>query len=183
MDWKSEYKRERKANWEEIAEAIHQAVTMDDVIALYVPGASPRQHRIPCPIHNGKDYNFSFTEKGFKCFVCGESGDVVKFVEKMLDISRTNAMRRINENLNLNLPIDRIATVTESHALDERIKVAREREYARQLYQQEYDDLMDEWCKLDKIKRTDDPNSDEYADAVRRMPYIEYRIDTLKEPG
>ncbi|MGH7618176.1 MAG: CHC2 zinc finger domain-containing protein, partial [Gemmatimonadaceae bacterium] len=34
--------------------------------------------RGPCPFHHGKNDNFSVTTRGgYKCFVCGEAGDVL----------------------------------------------------------------------------------------------------------
>lgn len=43
--------------------------------------------RGPCPFHHGKHDNFSVTTKGgYKCFKCGESGDVFTFVQKHLGL-------------------------------------------------------------------------------------------------
>jgi DNA primase len=41
-------------------------------------------NRCPCPLHNGKDNNFAVYEdtNTFRCYVCGEGGDVVRFIEK-----------------------------------------------------------------------------------------------------
>ena len=75
------YKRELSAKIEDIAETIHASVTIEEALRLYCPGTEIRHHRCPCPIHNGKDYNFSFTENGYRCFVCGASGDVISLVK------------------------------------------------------------------------------------------------------
>ncbi|MDR0984499.1 MAG: DNA primase [Ruminococcus sp.] len=42
-------------------------------------------NRCPCPLHNGKDNNFAVYEdtNTFRCYVCGEGGDVVRFIEKI----------------------------------------------------------------------------------------------------
>lgn len=181
-NWNESYRPERRASWEDISTTIRESVKMDELIPIYAPAYPPRHHRIPCPIHNGRDYNFSFTDKGYKCFVCGESGDQIKFVEKVLNISRQDAMRKINDDLRLNLPIDRFSNSADFGIINERVKVARERELARQLYEAEYKQLMDEWCRLDKISRTADPDSKEYEQAVKRLPEIAYRIDNLEEP-
>ena len=69
MDWAKEYKRIRRATWGEIAQEIHDRVTMRDAIAMYAPAVNIKGNRCQCPIHNGKDLNFSFTQSGYKCFV------------------------------------------------------------------------------------------------------------------
>lgn len=50
--------------------------------------------RGPCPFHHGKNNNFSVSPVGgYKCFVCGESGDVFTFVEKHLGLDFVEAVK------------------------------------------------------------------------------------------
>jgi DNA primase len=50
--------------------------------------------RGPCPFHHGKNDNFSVTTKGgYKCFVCGESGDVFEFARKHLGFDFVEAVK------------------------------------------------------------------------------------------
>jgi DNA primase len=50
--------------------------------------------RGPCPFHHGKDANFSVTTRGgYKCFVCGESGDVFTFVQKHLGLDFVESVK------------------------------------------------------------------------------------------
>ena len=50
--------------------------------------------RGPCPFHHGKNDNFSVTARGgYKCFVCGESGDVFTFVQKHLGLDFAEAVK------------------------------------------------------------------------------------------
>ena len=50
--------------------------------------------RGPCPFHHGKNNNFSVSPTGgYKCFVCGESGDVFTFVEKHLGLDFVEAVK------------------------------------------------------------------------------------------
>lgn len=89
----------------EYAVAIKQSLTMGDILRSYVP-AEPRKNRIPCPIHNGADYNFSFNDNGYHCFVCGASGDVIGFVQQYFNMSFSEAVNKLNDDFNLNLPIN-----------------------------------------------------------------------------
>ena len=181
MDWTKAYRPERKADWADIADAIHNAVTMDDVIHAYAPEVRTRNRRCPCPIHNGKDLNFSYTRNGYKCFVCGASGDAIGFAQTMCGLhSRADAMKRINADFRLNLPIN--GTLSAIQSADLALKrVERERkEKAHAEWEETYNSLWAEWIECDKAKRTADPESENYANAVKRIDYISYKIDCLK---
>lgn len=88
----------------EYAFAIKQQISMRDVIRRYT-ACEPKKSRIPCPIHNGTDYNFSFNDGGFHCFVCGASGDVIGFVQQYFDLSFSDAVAKLNNDFCLCLPI------------------------------------------------------------------------------
>ena len=180
MDWSKGYKRESKASWDNIAEAIHDTVTMGEIVKVYAPSPPPRHNRIPCPFHNGKDYNLSFMPHGYKCFVCGATGDAIAFVKDLLGLStRADAMRRINQDLGLRLPLDGEVDARFSETAINRRKEAQERERIRQEWWAQYHALMDEWIECDKVKRTAEPMSDEWCNAVKRLEYIGYLLDGL----
>lgn len=180
MDWSSSYRPERKASWEDIAQAIRDTVTMDDVLDAYCPGIQRRNHRMPCPIHNGKDPNFSYTRTGYKCFVCGASGDVVAFVMDITGLrSRADAMRRINADLRLGLPIGEEINAAQSAEISRRRAETERKRQEQEQWRERYHALMDEWVELDKAKRTADPGSTEWADAVKRIDYVSYLLDSL----
>ena len=178
MDWNAAYKRERRATWDEIAQAIHDTVTVADIVRTYLPEYTPRHNRIPCPIHNGKDYNFSYTQSGYKCFVCGASGDVIALVKEVCELStRADAMKRINADLRLGLPIGCEITQADENAIRERQKAARERERVRQEWEDGYNALWDEWCRLDRQRMCCPPGTKEYADTVEALTRVGYDID------
>ena len=181
----SDFREERKADWSDIADAIHDSVTMENVIAMYFPQLPTRNHRCPCPFHNGKDYNFSFTKRGYKCFVCGASGDVITFVKEACELSTmADAMKRINADFRLGLPIDGTLSAIQSATLALRRAEAEKKKAAEEDWWNTYHALMDEWIRLDSIRRNGDPDSDEYAYAVNNIDRISYEIDCLKaEPG
>jgi DNA primase len=53
-------------------------------------------YRGPCPFHHGKNPNFSVTARGgYKCFRCGESGDVFTFVQKHLGVDFVEAVKLV----------------------------------------------------------------------------------------
>ena len=175
-----DFQPERKVEWSDIAQAIHDTVTMDEALAMYSPSTPRRRHRCPCPIHNGKDYNFSYTEHGYKCFVCGASGDVIGFVKEVCELAtRPDAMKRINEDFRLNLSTNGTLSAIQSANLALKRKEAEEKRAAEQAWEDEYHRLMDEWVRLDTIKRTADPSSEEYADAVKNIDFVSFQLDML----
>jgi DNA primase len=56
-------------------------------------------YRGPCPFHQGTHRNFSVSAKrgSYKCFVCGEGGDVFTFLQKRLGLDWPAAVRLVGE--------------------------------------------------------------------------------------
>ena len=182
--WSKEYKPQRRAEISDIAQAIRDTIGMDDVVRVYAPSHAPRKQRIPCPIHHGEDYNMSFTNTGFKCFVCGASGDVISFVKAVCGFkTRVEAMRRINADFSLHLPIDGDAAPCFSEEAAVRRKKAEERKRAVEEWRAEYDRLWDEWSRLDILLSSLDPSDPDDAEdisvAIAKKTDIEHRLDTL----
>ncbi len=171
------------------ADIIKSHVTMQQAIALYAPNSAPRLNRIPCPIHNGDNYNLHYSDKLYHCFVCGEGGDVIKFVQHIFKINFMCAVRKINEDFGLNLPLDRKPTLREQREAEIRqreIMVERAKtEAAKRAYDALYGSLWDEYARLDKQRRDYAPQSAEeeinplYVEAVSNISNVCYRIDTL----
>ena len=181
MDWSKIYKPERKIAWDDIAHVIHASVTMEDVLSAYCPGTERRHRRCPCPIHNGKDYNFSYTRDHFKCFVCGASGDVIAFVKEVCELAtRADAMRRISEDFHLGF-FDTI-TMPELRAKVSKARDAANKRKAEQAaWWDRYHELMDLFVEYQKTLDHGNPESKEYAEAARNIATIEYQLDSLPQ--
>ncbi len=65
-----------------------------------------RTWRGPCPLHGGEGPNFSVDPvRGiFKCFVCGEGGDVFAFVMKHAGLDFPAAIRHVAEKIGIEVP-------------------------------------------------------------------------------
>jgi len=65
-----------------------------------------RTWRGPCPLHGGEGPNFSVDPvRGiFKCFVCGEGGDVFAFVMKRTGLDFPSAIRHVAEKVGIEVP-------------------------------------------------------------------------------
>lgn len=67
---------------------------------------SGRTWRGPCPLHGGEGPNFSVdpAKNLFKCFTCGESGDVFSFPMKMLGMGFLDAVRFVAQRCGVEIP-------------------------------------------------------------------------------
>jgi DNA primase len=80
---------------DEVVERVREEADIVSIIGEFVKlkrvGTS---FRGPCPFHHGKNANFSVSAKGgYKCFVCGESGDVFTFVQKHLGLDFVESVK------------------------------------------------------------------------------------------
>ena len=59
-----------------------------------------------CPFHHEKTPSFALNESDqfYHCFGCGESGDVIKFVQSMENIEFMDAVKMLAERVNLPMP-------------------------------------------------------------------------------
>ncbi|MCE2940254.1 MAG: DNA primase [Gemmatimonadota bacterium] len=82
---------------EQVADAADIVAIVGEHVRLKRTGNSWRG---PCPFHGGKGPNFSVQPgKGYKCFVCGESGSVFTFLQKHLGLSFVEAVKQVGERV------------------------------------------------------------------------------------
>ena len=164
-----------------VAERIKDQLTMGDVLERYgIP--TSRNGRIPCPIHHGKDKNFSYSDKYYKCFVCGKSGSVIDFAMDLFDLDFRQAIIRLNDDFGMNLLSASASPVSplreRNRILEERR--AREREKATVL--REMNDLTQRFRDLQDARHThcpkcpDDPPDSQFIASLQECDYIDYRI-------
>ena len=173
----------------DIASAIVELVSLPQAVALYSP-YKPRHNRIPCPIHDGENYNLSFNKEVYYCFKCHDGGNVIRFVMHTFDIGYAEALEKLNEDFKLGLPIGRKATIREARALERSRRVQREtakRSEAERLEREKrYWDLVSQWIKYDNDIRDLEPSpfDDEiepgYVEALQRIDYTRYLISELE---
>ena len=87
------------------AEVIKSKVSVPSVVEMYLPTVKPLHNRIPCPIHNGTDRNLLLHNDHFYCFVCNEGGDAIRLVRHIFGCDFMTALKRLNEDFALNLPL------------------------------------------------------------------------------
>lgn len=83
---------------------IKEAVDLVDLAGSYVElKKAGKNYKACCPFHQEKTPSFivSPDRQTFKCFGCGESGDLFAFVEKMEHVDFPEAIRRIAERYHI----------------------------------------------------------------------------------
>lgn len=78
---------------------------------------SGKSYRGPCPLHGGDGPNFAIDPQRqiFKCFVCGEGGDVFGFMMKHLGFEFPEAVRHVGARVGIEVP-DREERREDPHA-------------------------------------------------------------------
>ena len=87
---------------EETIEKVREAADIVQIIGEQVKlRRMGRNYRGPCPLHGGKNPNFSVSpDKGvYHCFTCHESGNVFTFLEKTLGVDYPTAIRIVAEKV------------------------------------------------------------------------------------
>ncbi len=92
---------------DEVIEQVREAADIVAIIGEYVPlKKTGSDYRGPCPFHQGTRRNFSVVpaKRLYHCFVCGESGDVFKFLTKRLGLEWPAAVRMVGEKAGIDVP-------------------------------------------------------------------------------
>lgn len=150
-----------------------------------------RSSRIPCPFHNGTDPNCGVKPDYIHCFVCGESADQISFVQKYFGLTFQEAIKKLNDDFSLGLPLGI------NHSTRESLYMARKAFHERKCRQDKENDLeskktaywdaFDEFVRLDRQKRTYRPKEkcDElhplYVEALKKIEYAKYRLGCAEE--
>lgn len=95
----------KSSSYIDYASVIKARVSVPSVIDRYMPDVKLLHNRIPCPIHNGTDRNLLLHKDHFYCFVCNEGGDVIRLVRHIFGCDFMTALKRLNDDFNVGLPI------------------------------------------------------------------------------
>jgi DNA primase len=92
---------------DEVIEQVREAADIVAIIGEYVSlKKTGSDFRGPCPFHQGTRRNFSVVpnKRLYHCFVCGESGDVFKFLQKRLGMEWPEAVRFVGGKAGIDVP-------------------------------------------------------------------------------
>ena len=136
-----------KPDYIDYAAVVKSKVSVPSVVEMYLPEIKPLHNRIPCPIHNGTDRNLLLHPDHFYCFVCNEGGDAIRLVRHIFGCDFMTALKRLNEDFALNLPLGTKPTDSERTELKrsyaERLKKKQEEQDKAERHYQHYLDLLE----------------------------------------
>ena len=77
-----------------------------------------------CPFHDDRHASMSFKDGRFRCWVCNVGGDAIDFTGRLFGLDAMGAVRRLNADFGLSLPLDRQPTQAERQAARHRQEIA-----------------------------------------------------------
>lgn len=159
--------------------SVRERVTAQEAARLY--GLTfDRKGWALCPFHNDNSPSLSFKNGRFRCWTCGESGDCIDFTAKFFGVSPMDAVKRLNEDFMLGLPIGRKMTDTDRKQATRRRELM-ETEKAFNEWRHELANRLDRCCRVANraLARCTDDITETEALAIRSVSALEYWSDVL----
>ena len=173
-----------------IANEIKQRLNSIDVLNTYGIETNSKGFAV-CPFHNEKTASFKVYDgdRGYYCFGCGESGDVITFVQKLFNLSFTDTLRKIDADFGLNIYGDHtFEELRRSHYKQRAVEAERQRKkHQKEKANNEYWAAFDEWKRLDDNRRIYRPKSHDeewhplFVESLQKLTHQEYLVDYLDE--
>lgn len=142
-----------------------------------------------CPFHNEKSPSFSVSpnKQIFKCFGCGEAGNVISYVMKNKNLTYVDALRFLAERVNISIDDDKKNTVQNQRRqklIDINTEIARYyfSNLSRSAKAKEY--LLNRGLSINSIKRFGlGYSEDQWSDLYKYLIKKGYKIQDLLTLG
>lgn len=122
-------------------------------------------------------------DRGYFCFGCNASGDIIDFVKKYFNLNFMQALKKLNDDFSLGLPINRKMTAREREQMAlrafERKRQATAIEEKKKRIESDYWSAYDGWLQLDNILRAKKPKNPAFASPEYIQALIE--IENAKQ--
>lgn len=108
-----------------------------EVISTYLTlKKAGSNYKANCPFHSEKTPSFMVSpeRQTFKCFGCGEGGDVFTFIEKMEGLDFYNSLKLLAEKAGIQLKSQSIRYGNTEHTADKKTKIFEINEWAKKVY-------------------------------------------------
>ena len=160
------------------ADEIKQRISMIEMLQYYGIETN-RSGFCKCPFHSERSASFKAYPgtRGFYCFGCHESGSVIDFVMKFFELSFCDAIKKINEDFSLGLPIGEKLDRRKQLEMSRQAFLRKREMNARKAKQEELDKAY--WTAFDEWKRLDD-NKRNYAPKTPSEPFHPLFVEALK---
>ena len=163
---------------------IKDRLTMREVIERY-GFETDRRNKIICPFHNEKTASMKIYDTSYYCFGCHASGDVIKFVQTLFNLSFPETLKKIDVDFNLNvLNCNSFEDLRRSHYQQRMLQAKRDKQnQKRENAINDYWNVFDEWKRLtdNKVKYAPKIQDEElhplFIEALKKITYQEYLLD------
>lgn len=144
-----------------------------------------------CMFHNDRNPSMSIKNERYKCFSCGESGDVIDFIAKLYGYTPIQAVKYIIETQGLNIDMggyqpDKEKQEADRKALEEKERKERAEkkvnDWINAMYRElcsvyrAFTDIKQDICDIEDI----DDITDKQVYVLQNYDYIEYLLDELQ---
>lgn len=148
-----------------------------------------RQGFAVCPFHGEKSPSFKVFEQSdsYYCFGCGEGGDAIRFVMRMFNLSSIDAVRQLDTDFMLNLPLNK--RLTKAEYIQARIEAEKREDdiaYVAEFELWEAETLMSLSRRFRQLHESSfkrmkpgDPNLQTHVAGLAEMEYVGYLCDTM----
>ena len=175
-------------NFSYFAQEIKERLSTKEVISFYGVHINSRGFA-RCPFHRERTASMKVYDgnRGYYCFGCGKSGDVISFVRDYFGLSFVDAIKKINDDFSLGLPIgDKISRNRQRYIAKQaynRRKAIKDREKEKERLEAEYWAAFDEVLRLNcqieqyKPKTEDEEWHPKYVEAAQNITYKQYLLE------
>lgn len=141
-----------------------------------------------CPFHQERSASFKAYagDRGYYCYGCHISGSVIDFVMQYFSIPFGDAIKKINEDFSLGLPIGEKLDRRKQLEIQKQAFLRKREMNARKAKQEELENAywaaFDEWKRLDDNKRNYAPKSPTeplhplFVEALKNIAGAEYNL-------
>jgi DNA primase len=176
----------------EMATIIKASLPMEQIVSVYLPGERIKRGFIACPFHGEQVGSLKVYDDSFYCFGCHAGGDAVDFVGRLLSLSPSEAVARINDDFSLGLPIGNASMQQRLDAHRRGAELIKQREAASEALRrrtQAFTDLMDKWTVLAVKMRDNAPTEPDapypaaWVEAAKQIDQAAWELDCAELPG
>ena len=142
-----------------------------------------------CPFHSERSASFKAYPgtRGYYCFGCNQSGSVIDFVMRFFSLSFGDAIKKINEDFSLGIPIgeklDRRKQIEMNRQAFMRKRALEAEKAELERLENAYWTAFDEWKRLDDNKRNFAPKTPSeplqplFVEALKNISGAEYLLE------
>lgn len=156
-----------------------EAVPAEEAARFYGLDIKPN-HTACCPFHADDTPSLSFKNGFFRCFGCGAHGDAIDYVVMYLGLKPLDAVKKLDSDFSLHLPIDAEQTREDREAMRARARELKDEREFRE-WKEEQQTRMAIVFRLGREALMREDQNELEVWAIKQMPLIEYALDEFDD--